>query len=122
MWTKHRSVTWSSIRIKGKVTRELNCLSPCSFSADRSKAVPLLQRVFIRALIVSYGAFVLPWFLISSSVWCLKKAVHLDFGMSWVFAHIVSNKQMFVFKSTSGTKRSNCIHVNVIPLKEHPLH
>ena len=57
---------------------------------DRSKTVPLLQFFFVRATVASYVTFVLSFFLfhISTSFWCLGKAVLRDCGISKVSLHI----------------------------------
>ena len=68
-----------------ELVKDLPRRPPDSFPTDRSKAVPLLQFVFVHASVVSYVAFVLSFFVHHLSFfWCLGKAVLGVCGISWL--------------------------------------
>ena len=71
MRTEHMFVIWSYIRIN----------PTSSFSTDRSKAVPLLQFFYIRALLISYVVFAFPLFAPSLNCQGGRVVSTPDFGL-----------------------------------------
>ena len=93
----HMFVIWRCIIIKGEVSREYNWFKPpppslpSNFPPDCSKAVRLLQFVFVYmyASVVSYVVFVLSLFVPHFSFFlCFGRAVVHDGHISWVSSHI----------------------------------
>ena len=65
---------------------------PSRYSADRSKAVPLLQSsLLVRLCCHTWHLFV----TVSSSSLLLIKAVLRDCGISWVSSHILINHNLY---------------------------
>ena len=81
--------------------------APGVFSADRSKAVPLLQFCFVCMLEIAPVPLCLVMAYFSSFFLCLGKAVLCDCGISWITPFILLPMLSYYNKNTALDKRWN---------------